>query len=344
MFFRKNLFFLLKLLGIIAALIFFYRIRAVFFPFILAGFLAYLLHWPVDLLEKWGIKRGFGIILLYLVLGFIIFLIAKFLLPSFVRQVNDLLVVLPGYLNQVQAFLDRQQEGIDRGTLPPEIKKSLMTQIDTLEKSLAQMLKSILSALWGVSSRLFDFLLAPILAYYILKDVHKLKKGFLSYLPPHLQDEALIFLRVCDNVFGRFIKGHLLICLAVGIVTGLVLYLLKMPYSFLLGLLAGVMELIPYFGPILASIPILAIALLKGKILFFKTLVAIVLIQQLEGNVLAPKILGDSLGLHPLTVIFLLLSGFTLGGVAGMILAVPVAATARNLYILFRRRGITTKN
>ena len=110
-------------------------------------------------------------------------------------------------------------------------------------------------------------------------------------------------------------------------------------YSFLLGILAGIMELIPYFGPILASVPILAIALLKGKILFIKTLVAIILIQQLEGNVLAPKILGDSLGLHPLTVIFLLLSGFTLGGVVGMILAVPLAAIVRNLYILFRLRG-----
>ena len=337
--FPKFLYFFLRVTGIVVALIFFYQIRAVFFPFILAGILAYLLHWPVEWLEQKKINRGFGILLLYLVLGIMIFLITKFFLPSFIKQINELIAVLPGYLNQVQEFLDRQQAGIDRGSLPPEIKKSLLIQIDSLEKSIAGLLKSLLTTLWGISSHLFDFLLAPILAYYILKDVHNLKKSILGYLPVNFRDEAVIFLKVCDHVFGRFIKGHLLICLTVGIITGLILYMLKIPYSFLLGLLAGIMELVPYFGPILASIPILALALLKGKVLFIKTLIAIVLIQQIEGNILAPKILGDSLGLHPLTVIFLLLCGYNLGGVLGMILAVPVAAVVRNLYFLFRWRG-----
>lgn len=331
---------LLKFLGVTAALILLYRIRAVFFPFILAGFLAYLLHWPVDWMEKRGIKRGTGIIVSYLLLGLIIYLTANIFLPSFIEEINDLLKVLPGYLQKVQYFLERQQAGINKESLPLAVKKSIIAEIKSLEKSIAGLLNSVLTAIKWVSTRLFDFLLAPILAYYILKDVHDLKKRLISYLPVQFRDEAIIFFRVCDSVFGRFIKGHLLICFVVGIVTGLALFFLNIPYSFLLGLIAGLLELIPYFGPILASIPILTIALIKGKIYFLKTLIVILLIQQLEGNVLAPKILGESLGLHPLIVIFLLLSGFSLGGVIGMILAVPMAAVVRNLYIIFRRREI----
>ncbi|HEX3032252.1 MAG TPA: AI-2E family transporter, partial [Bacillota bacterium] len=132
-----------------------------------------------------------------------------------------------------------------------------------------------------------------------------------------------------DQVLRGFIRGHLLVCGLVGGLSALGLYLIGVPFALLLGIIAGILDIIPFFGPILGAVPALALALLQSWQATIYTLLLFVIIQQVEGNIITPKILGEAVGLHPLIIIFALLAGGHLWGVTGMIIALPLAAVIR---------------
>jgi len=132
-----------------------------------------------------------------------------------------------------------------------------------------------------------------------------------------------------NKVVGRFVRGQLIVSVVVGGLVALGLSLLGVRYALFLGVLAGLFDIIPYFGPVLGAIPALVLAFLRDPLTALWTLLMFVAVQQLEGSVLSPKIVGEQVGLHPLTVIFSVLAGGELLGVTGMLLAVPAAATVK---------------
>jgi len=129
----------------------------------------------------------------------------------------------------------------------------------------------------------------------------------------------------------KFIRGHLLVASMVGVLTSLGLALVGVKFYLLLGIIAGIADLIPYFGPIIGAIPAVGLALLNSSQQALYVLLVMVVVQQVENNLLSPKILGDSVGLHPVVVIFVLLAGGHLFGILGMLLAVPLTAILRIL-------------
>jgi predicted PurR-regulated permease PerM len=128
---------------------------------------------------------------------------------------------------------------------------------------------------------------------------------------------------------GSFIRGYFLVAAIVGGLTAIAMALLGLEFALMLGIFAGLAELIPYFGPVIGAVPAIGLAVLQSKWLAAKVALAFFVIHQLEGNIISPKILGDKVGLHPLMVIFSLMAGGELYGLAGMLLAVPVAAVLR---------------
>jgi predicted PurR-regulated permease PerM len=129
-----------------------------------------------------------------------------------------------------------------------------------------------------------------------------------------------------DQVIGEFIRGQLIVCTVIAVLTSIALYLMGVQFAIILGMIAGIVDVIPYFGPFIGMLPCIAVALLQSPKLALYTALAFIAIQQVESNIISPKIVGDRVGLHPVVIIFALLAGERLLGFIGLVLAVPAAA------------------
>ena len=164
----------------------------------------------------------------------------------------------------------------------------------------------------------------PVLVFYYIKDLQLLKKFFAKFIPRKNRDRVGKMIHAIDEGLGGYIRGQLIVCLFVALATLLVFKWLDVPYALLLALLLGLTNLIPYFGPIIGAIPAVMIAYTTSGQLVFYVIIWILIIQIVEGNLLSPYIVGKSINIHPIAIIFVLLLGGELFGIAGMILAVPV--------------------
>lgn len=319
--------FLATLTGFI--LYFLYLIRELFLPFILAIVLVYLLNPLVDRMEKRGSPRVTAILILYLGVIIVVLSMLMYGVPRMVKQLEELVESIPAYTDQVEGIVRDIQQRFADSAMPPGIQQILDERISWAESKLLQIVRLVIDFLMGILGNLFNIVLAPVLAFYIMKDLHLLKKWFFSLPPQEWAEDIVRLCKEINHVFTSFIRGHLTVVVIVGVLTSLAFLLIGLEFATMLGIIAGLTELIPYFGPFIGAIPAVAIALLQSKWLGIKVILAVFIIQQLEGNVISPKILGNSVGLHPLAIIAALLAGGHLFGIAGMLLAVPLAAIAR---------------
>jgi predicted PurR-regulated permease PerM len=163
----------------------------------------------------------------------------------------------------------------------------------------------------------------------MLKDSDYFKKQFILLLPKTKRTKFILLLRDIDNVFGKYIRGQIIVGSFVGVFTTIALIIIKVKYAFVLGIFAGISNIIPYFGPFIGIVPTILLALLDSTSKAFYAAGAFVLIQQVESGFLTPRIIGKSVGIHPVYVIMSLIIGGKLLGVIGLILAVPVLAAIK---------------
>lgn len=308
------------------ALFFLYRIRQVLLPFLLAALLAYLLKPAMIRLEKKGFKRPLAILLLYLLILALALPLLIFIFPQLIRELNQFLDQVPSFTAEmeglVQGFYQRYQQIALPASLRSLLDESIVNISATFQRGARQAVQALLDLLTGATS----FLLAPILAYYLLRDSEQIGRAASHLLPIQIKEDVLGLWLEVDRVLTSFIRGHLLVSLIVGFLTGLGLAVVGSQYAVILGVVVGLADLIPYFGPLIGTIPVLALTLLEGKKMAFYALLVMAVVQQIESSILAPRILSESVGLHPLAVIFVLLAGGELWGVIGLILAVPLTA------------------
>jgi len=187
-----------------------------------------------------------------------------------------------------------------------------------------------------IASSAFDTILVLVVSFYLLLDGPRLRERSLAVFPAEHRGKAEFVEDALARVLGGYLRGQLVMALTLAVVVGVVMQAIGMPYAVVLGVLAGLFELVPMFGPILSALPALAVALFQPFPMVLWVLGIFVLIQQIESNVLAPRITGHAVGLHPLGAIFALLAGFELEGALGAVFAVPVAgflwALASTLY------------
>jgi predicted PurR-regulated permease PerM len=253
------------------------------------------------------------------------------LVPVVISELNRLTEFLPGYFAQLQAMSAAFQERYSQFQLPAAVRQSLDEAILAVQGQLLGLIGSVAQGVLGVFTALFSLLLAPILSFYLLKDLDKLRAGMRRILPKRERLGALDLLAEIDAAISGFIRGQLIVAALVGLMVIVALALLKVRFAVILGIFAGITDVIPYFGPLIGAIPAVAVAAVTSPIDSLKVLAAILTIQQIESQVLSPRIIGSHVGLHPLAVVFALLTGFELFGLVGMIAAVPIAAVVRVL-------------
>ncbi|MGE5677510.1 MAG: AI-2E family transporter [Pseudomonadota bacterium] len=301
----------------------------VFKPFVIAAAISYLMNPLVKFFEKRGIRRIFGVAIVYLIFVVLILLISFILIPRLIKEISVLVLNIPQYSSQIQQLVKGFQDSYMNSRLPESFKEVIDENIIRLQSIILSFLQTIAEGIIEVFSQLFNIIIVPVIAFYMLKDSEYFKNQFLLLLPKAKRMKFILLLRDIDNVFGKYIRGQIIVGSFVGVFTTIALIIIKVKYAFVLGIFAGISNIIPYFGPFIGIVPTILFALLDstGKALYAAG--AFILIQQIESGLLTPRIIGKSVGIHPVYVIMALIAGGKLLGVIGLVLAVPILAAIK---------------
>ncbi len=307
-------------------------------PFLFALLLAYLLSPFVEALEKRKVPRTLAILIIYSLFIAGLIMAGVYGIPAIVNEVNVLIKQLPSLTEQVQSFISGAQEQFDLFNLPPTVTETLQSNLLKLQGYLDRLLNAIPQFIVDLFGRMVAIILIPILSFYMLKDIELIKKSLLNLAPGGHRGRIIALFSRIDDKLGAWIRGQLTVGFIVGFLTFIGLEIVGMDFALVLGLLVGITNIIPYFGPIIGAIPALFLALLRSPLMLLKVLIVQVVAQQLESNLITPQVLGRQLGLHPLLIIFALLLGAQFGGIAGLLFAVPVTAVLREVIAFWREQ------
>ncbi len=326
---RLRLYLLIAAAGTIV--FFLFLVRDILTPFLLAAALAYLANPLVNAFERREIPRSLAIILVYTVFVVAAVLTIYGLIPAWTRELNAVLLNLPLMAQQIERSTLNWVNNLVRLPGSELLKEVITVSIHRGEMILENLSARVLDSLLGLFPRAFNLVLAPFLAYYLLRDQELIRTTLLSLVPHDKRHDVQDVLREVNRVIAGFLRGQIIVSIFVGSFIGLALLLLRVDYALLIGAFAGLLDIIPYFGPIIGAIPAVALALLKSPVTALWVIVAFVAANQIESMVLQPRIVGGHVGLHPLTVIFAILAGGKLLGIWGMLVAVPLTAAIKVL-------------
>lgn len=313
-------------------------ISVVFVPLILSGFLYYMLNPILKLLLKvrlgrFRLNRGVASLLLVLMLILIICGGLAMLIPPVVKEITSLVTHLP----QTASGLQRQlNDTIQHSPLKNIDLTAYYRQFDHQLANYAQVV------LKGLSSRIGDVINAvtnitvvtitvPVMLFYMLKDGSKLGPSIQKWLSPHHAKEVDQLLGKMNDTLSSYIAGQVIECLFVAVFTSLGYLLIHQPLALVLGIVAGLCNIIPYIGPYIGIAPALFVSLTMAPQKLILVIIVVIVVQQIDGNVIYPNIIGKTLQIHPLTIILLLLAAGHIAGIAGMILCIPFYAVLKTI-------------
>jgi len=318
-------------------------------PFVVGLMFVYLLAPLVERLSRIGLPRWIAILITYALVVLVVVEGLNLTLRPLVQQVRDVVDDFPRLLGLLQAQLERVG-AVYRGLeLPPAIRDAIDDWLAGLAGGQIgfdpSVLLPILRATTGVVGTVIAFLIVPVWAFYLIKDRPQLTEAFDRSLPAEWRTDVHAILRIVERVFSQWVRGQLILGLTVGVATFVGLIVLGQVvdpifgrFAVLLAVIAGILELLPIIGPIIAAIPAILLAATAGLEAAGAAFLLYLAIQQLENNLLVPKIQGDAIELHPSAVMFALVVGGAIAGLLGAILSLPVTAAGRDVYrYLFRR-------
>ncbi|WP_195468669.1 AI-2E family transporter [Clostridium sp. D43t1_170807_H7] len=312
-------------------------------PFIIGGALAYLLNFILKFYEDYILshktfkrlkksgKRGIGLLLTYITATIITYLFIQFVLPQLLDSIIGLVNNIPQYLNDLTKVTN---DIFDNLNLQPEYISLItdkfgeaITYIITLISNLVPVIGNFIV---GATSSILNIIIGIIISIYILIDKEKfmaLGKKIVYALCSEEKAKFILRLATQSNMtFSRFIGGKILDSFIIGLLTFVILTIFKMPYILLISVIVGVTNIIPFFGPFIGGIPAAIIILFVSPIQALWFVVIIIVIQQIDGNIIGPKILGDSIGISAFWILFSLLVAAKFMGFVGMIIGVPLFA------------------
>ncbi len=323
------------------------RVSSALVPFLLGIVIVFMLRAPVAALERRGMKRGLAVGLCYLI-GFAVLAIALgFLVPTLVEQVRQFIVAFPEYYDKASTMLLDLQGRYQALIVPPWVDAALANLQDTIAQQSAQwsstLAKEVFSAGGSAVSLLGVFVLALVIGFWILKDLPTINKEAVLLAGPQRQEEASIVTQKVSRILGGYLKGQLILSSATAVLVTIGLSIVGVPYSLVIGLLAGVFNVIPWIGPALTALIAVIAAAFVSPLHIVGALVVCLGAQQITEIFVQPRVMSEQVDLHPLLVIFSLLAGGTLFGFPGLVLAIPVAAIAKGLFVYYFEKYTDSK-
>ena len=311
-------------------------------PFVLGFVFAYVLDPLVDALVERRVARTAAIVLLALPVAGLGAVSVLYGIPALVGQLDELVQAAPELVARVGGWFGGIRERIILAGIPG-LDEEAIPDLTTLDPEqvvafLQERRERLASGTWrgvlglgrglGSAATVAGYVfLTPVLTFYLLRDYDRILEWLRGLLPRGREAGVVEFAREYDALLSRYLRGQLTVALIIGVMTGGLLFVLRFPYPFLLGALAGVMGLIPFLGLVLSIIPAVVVALVSGSVLVSLVKVAAVYgsVQILDGGVISPRIVGDSVGLHPVWIVLALSVGGFFFGFVGLLIGVPVA-------------------
>jgi len=300
-------------------------LKAILAPFLAAMIISYVLNPVVSMLAARKMPRSIAVLLIYAVFLTAIAVIAINLIPMVTQQLEELNEHLPEMTLHAQGLMRNMNSRL----IPPGVEMGMNNWFFQLENRLATGISHFLDNIGTTISLLFNAFIVPFLVFYILKDFEVFERTVVSCLPRSRRKAIVSMLKDIDAALGNYIRGQFLVCLIIGILAYIGYALIGMPYALLFACVVALFDIVPYLGPFLGAAPAIVMASTISWRLVLMVAVVNTLCQMLESNIVSPQVVGRTLHLHPLLIIFALLVGGEIAGMVGLILAVPIFAAGK---------------
>lgn len=330
--FFLNLFLLTKIAYLFKPVVDFLTI--IMLPIVLSALLYYLLKPLVDCLEsRLRLNRTVSIALVFMFMMSLMIWGIAVLVPALEQQLSNLLLNLPTYLEDIEGQLTHLIDNRALNGVTIELQNIINSLSDNII-SYAQRLSTSLVTWAGdfastVARVAVAILISPFILFYLLRDSNRLKGYVVQFLPPKLRQPTARVLSKINQQLSGYVQGQVLVAIAVGAMFSLMYSIVGLRYGVTLGIVAGVLNLVPYLGSFLAQVPVFILAAISGPTMLLNVTVIFVIEQTLEGRIISPLVLGSKLSIHPITILFVLLTAGSLFGVWGVFLAIPIYASVK---------------
>lgn len=323
------------------------KISGALVPFVFALILVFVFRGPVAEFERRGVPRGLAVGLCYII-GLLIFgTIIGFLVPLLIQQVRDFVVAFPDYYDRANDLLLNFEIRYRSLLMPSWLEAALVNLQETVTLQSAEwsaaLAKEVFSAGGTAVAVLGNFVLSLVAGFWILKDLPAIRREAAMLAGPTRRDEASLLMLKVSRILSGYLKGQLILSLVTGVIVMIGLTVIGVPYSLVIGVLAALLNVIPWIGPAITAV-IAGIAAAFVSPLHILLAVGVCIgAQQATEYFIQPRVMSEQVDLHPLLVIFSLLVGATLFGFVGVVLAIPVAAVIKGLFVYYFEKYTDSK-
>ncbi|WP_221565748.1 AI-2E family transporter [Alkalihalobacillus sp. TS-13] len=325
--------FLFKPIGIL--------ITTLFFPIVVSGVFFYLFRPVVKWIRKLKVPKVLAILIVYLAFAGVATGVFWTFGPVLQEQVKGLVDGAPELAEDFKEKMEdwKQHPAVSRLLGSEMVKEGNLTErisgsIGNISSSISSHILSFLNILTNI---IIVIILLPFILFYMLKDGEKLPGSILRFLPEKHREEGLKILMDMDEALSGFIQGQLIVSVFIGTFVYIWYLIIGLDYALILALIALVLNVVPFIGPIIGTAPGVIVGLIQSPMTALYVILGVVVIQQIESNLISPQVMGKRLDVHPLTIILLLLVASAIGGILGLILAIPTYAVAKVIVIHTKR-------
>ncbi|MBO0432084.1 AI-2E family transporter [Enterococcus sp. DIV0660C] len=314
-------------------------LSAILLPLIVAGFFYYMFNTVVLFLEKHHVSRVYGYLLTLVFLIILVVLAIMNVIPQLVEQAIQLTKNLPLYAEETSQWLNELSQREEFKGI------NLEEQFATANLSLSNIFNLILVSLTSSVSKLISFMMqffillftVPFILLFMFKDGHKFIDALSHFFPQSIRGELRQTVKELNETLSAYISSTMLDAVIIGVLSFIAMVLINQPYALLLAVICGITNIIPYVGPFIGAIPAVLVALFVSPWQALYVAIAILIIQQLDGNLIKPLLFGKTMNIHPLTIILVLIGAGSVAGIMGMLICIPVYGVMKTLILNIRK-------
>lgn len=308
-------------------------LKTISLPIILTGIVFYLLNPVVDFLERRRIRRIYSILLLYLLIIGLITITIVSIIPFLKEQIMSLIDNIPRYVDVVE----NQTKELIGSNFVNQAQQTMNINISDLATKVSDQAATIVNSTFtgvgnfigALTEIIISIVTVPFILFYLLKDGKKLPIYILKFVPTQLKEQTYTVLSEMNHRLSSYIRGQIIVSFCIGFLLFIGYLIIGLDYASLLAVIAACTSIVPYLGPTIAITPAIIIAIVTSPLMLLKLVIVWTIVQLIEGKLISPQIMGKNLHIHPITIIFLLLTAGKLFGVIGIILAIPGYAVAK---------------
>ena len=308
-------------------------LSVVMLPVILSGLLFYLLNPLVDLMEKYKINRVLAISIIFVVIAILLIWGLAVAIPNLQHQVVTFARNVPSYLKDADKVINDLVTKRLPDNFRPQLEQVLAnfsSQATSWASDISSRAVNWLSALISATSQVIvALIIMPFMLFYLLRDGKGLRDHITQFLPTKFREPVGKILTDVNQQLSNYVRGQITVAVIVAIMFIIFFKIIGLRYAVTLGISAGVLNLVPYLGSFLAMIPALVLGLIAGPVMLLKVIIVFIVEQTIEGRFVSPLILGSQLNIHPITILFVLLTSGSMFGIWGVLLGIPIYASAK---------------